>query len=451
MIAQLQAPGFMREKIRFLAMLARDLRTSIAELGDLDFFDEGPEDLDESDAAELVGSMEALDSDETLYRDGAYWMPRNAYAAMLQSSLDLYYRVNDSVGAVDSPFGEALREDPLVPASLTPVHGGGVTQLRQAFRMNKRDPRFALVLQAKNIKRRKGTPPFPDNSGRTARLSAKARVLLFGDWASGMPDAVTLARTMWSHYLQPELGRRELHVVHLGDGYYAGLARDYRLRFLPHWPVPAAFAQQVSSWNLAGNHDMYSGGHGYFAMLKDPRFAAQHQSSYFLLENDRWQVFGLDTSFDPRDWKGDIGELYGEQSAWVAQKRDLAPNKKCVLLTHHQPFCAYSVIKEQLERRLRPVQNAHQIDAWFWGHEHLCAVYDSHNNIRYPVLLGHGGFPEKPKSRVPGAPPMKYEWLATGSSGDVLFGFAVLDFDDARIDVQLVDQNGKVHYKFAIT
>ncbi|PYO99687.1 MAG: hypothetical protein DMD60_01130 [Gemmatimonadetes bacterium] len=266
-----------------------------------------------------------------------------------------------------------------------------------------------------------------------------------------MPDAVTVAKTIWNRHLQPELGRRELHVIHLGDAYYAGMPTDYKHRFLPQWPVPPGCQYQVGSWTLAGNHDMYSGGYGFFALLKDPRFSAQHESSYFLLQNDHWQVFGLDSSFDPRDYKGNIGELYGEQAAWVAQKRDSGGARKCLVLTHHQPFCAYSVIAEHLSRRLLPVLDAHQINSWFWGHEHLCAVFEPHKNIQYPVLLGHGGFPERLKAKLPGAPPMKFEWLHQGPSNDVLLGFAVLDFDGPRIDVQLVDQNGVERHRFDIT
>ena len=43
------------------------------------------------------------------------------------------------------------------------------------------------------------------------------------------------------------------------------------------WPVTADQAGAgVTSWSLNGNHDMYSGGFGYFqTLLADPRFAAQ--------------------------------------------------------------------------------------------------------------------------------------------------------------------------------
>ena len=450
MIAQLQNAGFMRQKINLLARLARDLRTNLPELGDLEFSDEGPEELDQSDADELVGSLEALDRDETLYRDAEYWMPHNAYAALLQGSIDTYYRENDVVAVDDNVFGETLTADPLTEASLTRGSFPTFAGFKQAFRFNKKDPRWIAVIKAKDIKRRKGTPAFPDNSATTTKLDARARVLLFGDWASGTPGAIAVAQTMWKQFLQPELGKRELHVIHLGDAYYAGLKKDYKKRFLPHWPVPTGSASQVSSWNLAGNHDMYSGGHAYFDVLKDPRFVAQNNSSYFLLENDDWQIFGLDTSFDPRDFRGNIGELYGEQAAWMARTRDAAPKKKCIVLTHHQPFCAYGPVKEHLDRRLQPIRDAGQINAWFWGHEHLCAVYKARNKVDYPVLLGHGGFPEKPKKKMAGAPAMSFEWTAKAASGNLLFGFAVLDFDGSRIDVKLVDQSGTPQYGFPI-
>jgi hypothetical protein len=113
-----------------------------------------------------------------------------------------------------------------------------------------------------------------------------------------------------------------------------------------------------------------------------------------------WQVFGLDTSYDPRDFPGNIGELYGEQPAWVANKRSTVGNKKCLMLTHHQPFSAYEPVAENLERRLRPISALGQIDAGFWGHEHLCAVYDKHDNVRYPVLLEYWGISREPENEV---------------------------------------------------
>jgi hypothetical protein len=448
----------MKEKVSFLASIARDMIQTLPGFAE-EFSDEGPEEIDDRDVAELVSSMEALDSDPTLWEPIDTWLPRNANAAILQSSMDEYYRENGVVrrdGGSEGPlipkeniYGEALREDILKNANL--VNQSSTGRRVGKFRLNKKDPRWVLVLKAKAIKRRRGLPRFPDSSGRTTRLDSQARVVIVGDWGSGLPKAVQLAGKIWKSHLLPNLGSKDQHVVHLGDVYHAGLSSDYKKNFLKHWPVPVGHEKVVASWCLAGNHDMYSGGHGYFNMLKDQRFFRQNQSSYFLLENDHWQVFGLDTSFDPRDFSGDIGELYGEQSAWVAQKRAAALHKKCLILTHHQPLSAYDVVKENLERRLRPIQTNGQIDAWFWGHEHLCAVYDPYEKIRYPVLLGHGGFPEKPKTKRPGAPPLSYEWLKVDSQGFVLFGFGVLDFDGAKIDVRLIDENDVPQHSFTIS
>jgi len=457
MIRELHISRFMKEKVSFLAALARDMVQTLPGLAE-DFSGEGPEEIDDRDVAELVTSMEALDADPTLWEPTDNWHPRNANAAILQSCLDEYYRENDAVQLDQASkgiviperniYGESLRQDILTSANL--VNQSSTGRRVGKFRLNKRDPRWVLVLRAKAIKRRRGIPRFPDNSGQSTPLDSRARMVLVGDWGSGLPGAVQLAGKIWKSHLQPDVGSKDLHVVHLGDVYHAGLASDYRKNFLKDWPVPIGQESAVASWCLAGNHDMYSGGHGYFNMLKDQRFFRQNQSSYFLMENDHWQVFGLDTSFDPRDFSGDIGELYGEQAAWVAQKRAATPNKKCLILTHHQPISAYDVVKENLERRLRPIQTNGQIDAWFWGHEHLCAVYDSYEKIRYPVLLGHGGFPEKPKIKRLGAPPINYEWLTVDTQGFVLFGFAVLDFDGAKIDVRLVDENDVQQHSFTI-
>ena len=95
--------------------------------------------------------------------------------------------------------------------------------------------------------------------------------------------------------------------------------------------------------------------------------------------------------------------------------------------------------------------DANEITAWFWGHEHACAYYERHLEIEHPVLLGHGGFPQAPMTPKPGSPPMRYEWNHVSSNGDLIFGFAVLDFDGPDIDVALVDQAGTVRKTFKIS
>jgi hypothetical protein len=449
MIRQLQDSDFMRNKVGFLRSLAHDVRSWLA---GAEADDTPAQTLDQIDVDEMVTALEKLDNDEALWTSPSdCWLPHDSDAAILQSCMDDYYRENDCITADNGIFGEALSSDPLISDNLVQLsfHRGRPVPPCHVIKL---DPRWLLVLIAKIIKRRRGAAPFVDNTRSAAPLAENARIVLFGDWASGIPNAISLARTIWSWHLQPELGTKQLHLIHLGDAYYAGLGRDYAKRFTPYWPVPLGQQDHVCSWCLPGNHDMYSGGHGFFDMLNsDPRFGNQGGSSYFLFENEHWQVFGLDTAFAPPDFKGDIGDMYGEQAAWVAQRRAAAHQKKCLLLTHHQPFSAFAAVNERLERRLRPIRETGQITAWFWGHEHWCAVYARHDEIPYPVLLGHGGFPEKRKARRTGAPPMDFDWSFTDAAGFVIFGFAVLDFAGDQIQVRLINADDEEQHRFTIT
>ncbi len=94
------------------------------------------------------------------------------------------------------------------------------------------------------------------------RIDDRVRIVLFSDWATGTRRARALARQIREVLESPD-APKERHLVHLGDVYYCGEADEYRRRFLRYWPAPDG----VTSWNLNGNHDMYSGGHGYFGLI----------------------------------------------------------------------------------------------------------------------------------------------------------------------------------------
>src|SRR4029077_14506615 len=136
--------------------------------------DEGPEEIDDRDIAELIGSLEAMELDVDLQSDqrSNIWLPRNAYAAILQSSLDEDYRRNGSVMLEENKFGEKLRNDPLVSANLTSL-ANWTNSKAGRLRLNNRDPRWVLVLKAKAIKRRRGRAKFPDNSSGSTQLSSQ--------------------------------------------------------------------------------------------------------------------------------------------------------------------------------------------------------------------------------------------------------------------------------------
>jgi hypothetical protein len=256
-----------------------------------------------------------------------------------------------------------------------------------------------------------------------------------------------------------DAGDRQQHVIHLGDVYYCGWREEYQTRFLPHWPVDPD-NRGVLSWALAGNHDMYSGGHGYFGfLLHDPRFrghwrgdpATQQPSSHFSIENDHWQVVGLDSSYRDHD-------LMGSQEQWLSEK--LSTGRKTMLLTHHQPFTAYAgdVPQAMSEKVQRALPAGRTLDAWLWGHEHRCSIYSDHPKpyLKFGSCIGNGGvpllMPDPPLAPLPESPahaPLTWaydgaevvdgnEWLG--------FGFAVLDFDGPQVTIRYLDEkNTEVH------
>ena len=253
MIDKLHIAGFMREKVSFLKALAREAARSLVEWGEEVFSDEGPEELNEADIEEMIGRLERMDANAGLWADSsAPWLPRHAIAAILQSSMDESYRENDCVQPDNTIMGETLAKDSLVGENVRwsegPTGGRGIG----TFQLNKADPRWVLVLLAKAIKRRRGTVNIVDNSAHVVTFDARARMVLLGDWGSGIPGAVKVAKEIWNSHLAPEIGNKDLHVVHLGDVYHAGLRSDYRKNFLRLWPVSQGYEQYVSSWCLSG-------------------------------------------------------------------------------------------------------------------------------------------------------------------------------------------------------
>src|SRR5262245_56872242 len=140
-------------------------------------------------------------------------------------------------------------------------------------------------------------------------IADDARVVIVGDWGSGLPRALAVAQHMGEKVEEALAAGRQAHVVHLGDVYYSGDPSEYKRRVLSdgHWPVTRQQLDAgVTSWALNGNHDMYSGGYGYFdTMLSgDDRWAKQRSpdgkgTSFFRLTNAFWDIAGLDTSWDP--------------------------------------------------------------------------------------------------------------------------------------------------------
>ena len=144
----------------------------------------------------------------------------------------------------------------------------------------------ASVGLAKALQMFRDRHPFNPRPAAPVQLADRSRLVIVGDWGSGLPRAQQVAQHMRVAIDDGIADGRQVHAVHLGDVYYSGFAREYKNRFLRYWPVREDEADTVYSWSINGNHDMYSGGHGYFkTLLADPRFACQQRSSWFSIEN----------------------------------------------------------------------------------------------------------------------------------------------------------------------
>ena len=349
-----------------------------------------------------------------------------------------------NVSLVQSVFTECLvsrLEDLVKP--LPPGHTSFAEFVQREVDPFKRfgpcDPGWAETLIAKGISVFEGGDwKFPDGRAPDVRLEPNARVVVVGDWGTGLKGAQDVGIQMGRKVADARRERRQVHVLHLGDVYYSGWKEEYERRFIPFWPVQQP-TDGVSSWALNGNHDMYSGGRGYFGfLLRDKLFAAQNGSSYFRIGNDEWQLLGLDSAYKDFD-------LAGGQAAWVGSK--LGESKRTMLLSHHEPFTSFidDFAEPKMVARLREAIGSRTIDAWLWGHEHLCCVYDDdlHPYLHFGSCIGHGGVPVLPL----GAKRPHLQWQFDGSElhADVAwqsFGFAVLDFDGGDLEITYWDQSG---------
>jgi calcineurin-like phosphoesterase family protein len=295
---------------------------------------------------------------------------------------------------------------------------------------------------------------FVDGRPPTVPLGDRARVVIVGDWATGLPQARNVARSIKAT-LDATPVETECHVIHLGDTYYSGTEDEYEHVYLPLWPVPAG--SRTGSWSLNGNHDMYSGGHGYFkVLLGDSRFRSQDGCSYFCLGNDHWRFVGLDDSYtDP-----DVPSLAGSQIEWLSGLVAAEQRPGTILLTHHQPFSAWEVVTSNLAKLVGQALGGKRIEAWIWGHEHRAAVYkpgidyrDYHDFAQYTAIAGHGGVPNLVSGPAVVPPANAVDQLCLRWQNSDYYtvaddtwsygGYAVVDIDRDTATIQFFTETGQ--------
>jgi hypothetical protein len=206
------------------------------------------------------------------------------------------------------------------------------------------------------------------------RIPNRARIGMAGDWGTGLYGAPVIAGSL------ARTGPYDV-LMHLGDVYYSGTPKEIEERFIALWPASSAPINRA----LNSNHEMYSGGFGYFdSTLK----AFGQESSYFAMQNQHWLLIGLDTAYVDHDM--DDGQV-----GWVNQVAKNAGTRKIVLFSHQQLFSRLSSQGPHLNTTLKPLLESKRVAVWYWGHEHQCVIYDRHPSFGLlGRCLGNGGIPE---------------------------------------------------------
>jgi len=296
-----------------------------------------------------------------------------------------------------------------------------------------------------------GPQPLPD----------KGRIGLLGDWGTGLYGAPKMAEAI--------LRDRDPFVMlmHLGDVYYAGTKTEMRDRFLEIWPRRPDTVNRA----LNSNHDMYSGGKYFF---EDTLAAFGQDASYFAHQNRHWTLVGLDVAYHDH-------AIDDRQVNWLKGILSQAGDRKVILFSHQQLFSCYEAQGTKLwgNEGFAAILRSKRIFAWYWGHEHRCAIYqqpDAASGL-WGRCIGHGGMPEsRAKTRdLPRAAGYdKADWREAPAkidgSGQRLappslvlegqnryipgeednftpHGYAVLTFDEQHLIEQVLDPEGKVIYE----
>ena len=461
MIKQFLERDFMLKSAKTLAESIRETHQRAADSAEIKQLLEteqvAPVELEEA-SHELEAAIAREQQRVPDKEDKVSFFPRDAIMSLAQSALQQYCETKKPAEVVSkSEEIQAAAEHGEIPVAekeLAPELADFLSDRSQQKAFDDyelADIGWANCLLSIGVRNWRGLHPFNPKPAAPYRIGNRARVVLFSDWGSGLPRAQKVTAAMRKELDDPAAAERDKHVIHLGDVYYSGWAKEYEKNVLPFWAVKESEADLISSWSLNANHDMYSGGDGYFNyLLSDARFKNQEKSSFFSLENDNWMLLGLDTGYS-ENRVFDAHDLYGDQHRWVYEKLSNAGGKAGILMSHHQPFSAFEKGDGgvKLLDKLRRSLDENLVRAWFWGHEHRCALYVEREKIKYPRLIGHAGIPFYKSS---GALPAGVLYEYSDGFDDFLetwnyFGFAVLDFDDDKITVRYINERGTEHYR----
>jgi hypothetical protein len=162
------------------------------------------------------------------------FMGRDPIAAMLQTAIEERVRAEHPDAIEELPLGD-LAAMSATPAAIATMHDQFTTT----------DIRWVTEVGKAVLKRlAKGNHRFNRMPAEIETARDDARVVLVGDWGSGLPRARAVAAHMAEEVRDAVANGREVHVIHLGDVYYSGERSEYDNRVLGAglWPVTAAQA-----------------------------------------------------------------------------------------------------------------------------------------------------------------------------------------------------------------
>lgn len=271
-------------------------------------------------------------------------------------------------------------------------------------------------------------------------LPETSLVAAAGDWGTGTRTAYAVGERIAA--CRPDI------TIHLGDVYYSGTASEYRDFFLDAWPRGT-----LRTFVLNANHEMYSGGYGYFGLAL-PTFG--QDASFFCLQNEHWRVVAVDTGYYARILPLLEAILKGlirppdENEIWLEDVvfRDPTDRRPVILLSHHPWFSAFDTEYGSVGRSMSPFLD--RVLLWLWAHEHRFAGYgrfalDDDRPV-FARCIGHGGMPIE----LSGRPKRKrnlvfYDNRSVGTVGKARIGacgYALLRFRGSTLQVEYQDETG---------
>jgi hypothetical protein len=392
------------------------------------------------------------ESDRMSKEDRTVFIPGSPELSNLQSAIEKYF--TEQKPKMVKQYRQDTDDDDRrrTPTGLAAMTGERLTNLNKWQRdrrlfgaFEQTDIRWINSLFAKGMSKFRGKHAFvPRPASKEEPIpfdDDNVRMIVFGDWGSGIPRAGKVAKVIREKL---DAGSKEClrqYVIHLGDVYYSGWEHEYHDRLLLDWPVRLDQKASIGSFNLNGNHDMFSGGHSFYEYaLADKRFAPwQGKSSLFHLANKHWQLFGLDTAWED-------ATLNHDQMQWLLTAGD--DKRKTIFLSHHQYCSSYEKVSEGVTDPIRPALQRFDVAAWLWGHEHRCMKYRAVDRIRFPRCLGHAGVPVYQNHGLgdPVPEPGLWEYRDHYDAFEgwwAKFGFVILDFHGATIDMRYFDEDGR--------